>query len=60
MDVVDFSAGQPDFPTPEHIKQAGERGHRDNFTRYTANAGMPELRQAIADRYRDDYGLDFA
>jgi aspartate aminotransferase len=58
-DVVDFSAGQPDFPTPEHIKRAGERAIAENFTRYTANAGIPELRRAIADRYREDYGLEF-
>lgn len=58
-DVVDFSAGQPDFPTPEHIKEAGHRAITENFTRYTANAGTPELRQAIADRYREDYGLEF-
>ncbi len=58
-DVVDFSAGQPDFPTPEHIKKAGEDAIARNFTRYTANPGMPELRQAVADRYREDYGLEF-
>ena len=58
-DVVDFSAGQPDFPTPEHIKEAGRRAIAENFTRYTANAGTVELRQAIADRYREDYGLEF-
>jgi aspartate aminotransferase len=59
VDVVDFSAGQPDFATPEHIKLSGEKAIADDFTRYTANAGMPELRQAVADRYREDYGLDF-
>lgn len=59
VDVVDFSAGQPDFPTPDHIKLAGEKAIADNFTRYTANPGMPELRQAVADRYREDYGLEF-
>lgn len=59
VDVVDFSAGQPDFPTPEHIKLSGEKAIADNFTRYTANPGTPELRQAVADRYREDYGLDF-
>jgi aspartate aminotransferase len=58
-DVVDFSAGQPDFPTPEHIKEAGRRAIAENFTRYTANAGTAELRQAIAARYREDYGLEF-
>ena len=58
-DVVDFSAGQPDFPTPEHIKKAGEDAIAHNFTRYTLNPGTPELRQAVADRYREDYGLAF-
>ena len=59
VDVVDFSAGQPDFPTPEHIKLSGEKAIADNFTRYTPNPGTPELRQAVADRYREDYGLEF-
>lgn len=59
VDVVDFSAGQPDFPTPEHIKLSGEKAIADNFTRYTPNPGTPELRRAVADRYREDYGLEF-
>jgi aspartate aminotransferase len=59
VDVVDFSAGQPDFPTPEHIKLSGEKAIADNFTRYTPNPGIPELRQAVADRYREDYALQF-
>jgi len=59
VDVIDFSAGQPDFPTPEHIKRSGEQAIVDNFTRYTPNPGTPELRQAVADRYREDYRLDF-
>ncbi len=59
VDVVDFSAGQPDFPTPEHIKLSGEKAIADNFTRYTPNPGTPELRQAVVDRYREDYGLEF-
>jgi aspartate aminotransferase len=58
-DVVDFSAGEPDFPTPEHIKKAGERAIRENFTRYTPNAGVSDLKRAVADRYRQDYGLEF-
>lgn len=57
VDVVDWGAGEPDFPTPEHIKQAGEAAIRGNHTRYTANPGTPELRKAIAERYRVDYGL---
>ena len=58
-DVVDFSAGEPDFPTPEHIKKAGQEAIASNFTRYTPNAGIPELKKAVADRYRQDYGLEF-
>ncbi len=58
-DVVDFSAGEPDFPTPDHIKKAGEAAIASNFTRYTPNAGIPELKQAVAERYRRDYGLEF-
>jgi aspartate aminotransferase len=57
-DVVDFSAGEPDFPTPDHVKTAGKAAIDANFTRYTVAPGMPELRQAIAERYRQDYGVD--
>lgn len=58
-DVVDFSAGEPDFPTPPHIKRAGVEAIESNFTRYTPNAGIPELRKAVAERYQKDYGLEF-
>src|SRR5678815_5742145 len=57
-DVVDFSAGEPDFPTPEHVKAAGKAAIDANFTRYTVAPGIPELRQAICDRYKQDYGVD--
>jgi aspartate aminotransferase len=56
--VVDFSAGEPDFPTPEHVKAAGKAAIDANFTRYTVAPGIPELRQAICDRYRQDYGVE--
>ena len=58
--VVDFSAGEPDFPTPEHVKAAGKAAIDANFTRYTAAAGIPELREAICARYKRDYGIDAA
>ncbi len=58
-DVVDFSAGQPDFPTPDVAKDAGMEAIRSGYTRYTPNAGAPEAREAAAERYRLDYGLDF-
>jgi aspartate aminotransferase len=56
-DVVDFSVGEPDFPTPEHIKIAAKDALDKNFTRYTAVAGIPELREAICARYKADYGV---
>jgi aspartate aminotransferase len=56
-DVVDFSVGEPDFPTPDHIKAAGKAAIDANFTRYTAVAGIPELREAICARYQADYGV---
>ena len=56
-DVVDFSVGEPDFPTPEHIKNAAKDALDKNFTRYTAVAGIPELREAICARYKEDYGI---
>jgi aspartate aminotransferase len=51
-DVVDFSVGEPDFPTPDHIKMAAKDALDQNFTRYTAVAGIPELREAICARYK--------
>jgi aspartate aminotransferase len=56
--VVDFSAGEPDFPTPEHVKAAGKTAIDENFTRYTPVPGIPELREAICTRYKSDYGVD--
>jgi aspartate aminotransferase len=56
-DVVDFSVGEPDFQTPDHIKAAAKDALDQNFTRYTAVAGIPELREAICARYKEDYGI---
>ena len=58
FDVVDFTAGEPDFPTPEHAKSAGKAAIDANFTRYTAAAGIPELRQAVCTRYKGQYGVE--
>ncbi len=60
IDVVDFGAGEPDFITPAHIRDAGKAAIDAGFTKYTQNAGLPELKQAICARYREDYGVDFA
>src|SRR5688572_20949463 len=58
FNVVDFSAGEPDFPTPQHVKAAAKAAIDANFTRYTAVAGVPELREAICARYKRDYGIE--
>lgn len=58
-DVVDFSVGEPDFPTPDNVKQAAYRAIENNFTKYTPAGGVNELRQAIVERHRADYGTDY-
>lgn len=60
IDLADFGAGEPHFPTPRHIKDAAIEAIENNFTRYTAVAGVPQVRQAIADRHRADFGSDYA
>ncbi|MGE3276249.1 MAG: pyridoxal phosphate-dependent aminotransferase [Vicinamibacterales bacterium] len=60
VDVVDLGAGEPDFPTPEHVKAAAHAALDQNFTKYTPSAGILELREAIGARYREDYGVEFA
>ncbi len=59
-DVLNFSVGEPDFDTPDHVKRAGKQAIDDGHTRYTAVPGIPELRQAIADRMAEDRGWDYA
>ncbi|HEV3214198.1 MAG TPA: pyridoxal phosphate-dependent aminotransferase [Vicinamibacterales bacterium] len=59
IDVVDFGAGEPDFPTPEPAKTAAKAAIDQNFTKYTPPAGMADLRQAICARYKADYGVTF-
>jgi aspartate aminotransferase len=60
VDVVDLGAGEPDFPTPAHICAAGHAAIDAQRTKYTANMGTLELRQAVAARYRMDYGVEYA
>ncbi|MEK6649681.1 MAG: aminotransferase class I/II-fold pyridoxal phosphate-dependent enzyme, partial [Bacteroidota bacterium] len=54
IDVVSLTAGEPDFPTPQLVKEAGIKAIQENFTKYTANQGIIELRQAIAAKLRYD------
>jgi aspartate aminotransferase len=58
VDVVDLGAGEPDFNTPENVKAAAKRAIDANFTRYTPASGTPELRNAIAERFRRDFGVE--
>ena len=58
-DVIGFGAGEPDFPTPDHIKEAGIQAIHNNETRYTPAAGTIELRKAISQRLKEDCGLDY-
>jgi aminotransferase len=57
--VISLTIGQPDFHTPDHVKQAGIQGIVDNFTSYTHNAGYPELREAASQFVKEKYNLDY-
>ena len=59
IDICGFGAGEPDFDTPEHIKQAAIAALEAGFTKYTPSSGLPELRQAIAEKFADDNGLEY-
>jgi len=59
LDVVGFGAGEPDFDTPQHIKDAAIKALADGFTKYTPSSGIPELRQAIADKFKRENGLAY-
>jgi len=59
VDVVDFGAGEPDFPTPDNIKQAAIRALDANFTKYTAAGGTAELKKAVCERHAADFGTDY-
>src|SRR5580765_6392937 len=59
QDVVGFGAGEPDFDTPKHIKDAAIKALNEGFTKYTPASGTPELRQAIADKFKRENGLSY-
>ncbi len=59
VDVVDFGPGEPDFPTPEHIKRAAIRALNENRTKYTATAGIAPLRQAVCDWHARELGSSY-
>lgn len=59
IDIVDFGVGEPDFPTPDNIKQAAIRALEQNFTKYTAASGTAELKKAVCERHAQDFGTDY-
>jgi aspartate aminotransferase len=58
-DVIDLSLGEPDFDTPQHIKEAAKKAIDDNFSHYTPVAGYPDLREAVCTKLKRDNGLDY-
>ncbi|MCI0705964.1 MAG: pyridoxal phosphate-dependent aminotransferase [Ignavibacteriae bacterium] len=59
LDVVSLTAGEPDFPTPQPVKDAGIKAINDNFTKYTANPGIPELLKAISEKLSRENNVNF-
>jgi aspartate aminotransferase len=59
INVVDFGAGEPDFPTPENIKNAAIAAIHGNFTKYTPTSGIKELKEAIVERHAKDFGSKY-
>src|SRR3954463_13569925 len=60
VDLVDFGAGEPHFPTPRHIKDAAIEAINKDFTKYTAVAGIADLREAIVKRHAADFGSNYS
>jgi aspartate aminotransferase len=59
IDVIDLSLGEPDFDTPEHIKEAAIKAIKDNWSHYTPVAGYPDLREAVCTKFKRDNNLDY-
>src|SRR5436309_13523724 len=59
IEVIDFGAGEPDFATPGPVKAAAHDALDRDFTKYTPPAGIAELKKAVCDRYRADYGVEY-
>lgn len=59
LDIISFAAGEPDFDTPDHIKEAAIKALRDGQTKYTAVSGIPALRQAICDWVAEHKGVEY-
>ncbi len=59
VDIVNFGVGEPDFDTPDNIREAAIRAIQEGFTRYTPVGGTPELKAAIVNKFQGDYGLSY-
>lgn len=59
LDVVGFGAGEPDFPTPKHIKDAAIKAINEDFTKYTPASGTLDLKKAVCKKFKDDNGLSY-
>ncbi|MDD4299952.1 MAG: pyridoxal phosphate-dependent aminotransferase [Methanomicrobium sp.] len=59
-DSINLGIGQPDFPTPEHVKKAGIKAIENNLTGYTFNSGVPELREAVSQKFSRENGLEYS
>ncbi|MBL7710034.1 MAG: pyridoxal phosphate-dependent aminotransferase [Chitinophagaceae bacterium] len=59
IDVIDLSLGEPDFDTPEHIKEAAIKAIHDNFSHYTPVPGYPDLREAVCTKFKRDNNLEY-
>lgn len=59
IDICSFAAGEPDFDTPDHIKAAAVQALEENFTKYTPSSGILELREAIANKFKQENNIDY-
>src|SRR5256885_14866201 len=59
IDLANFGAGEPHFATPEHIKRAAIEAIEQNFSKYTAVAGVPQVRKAVVERHAIDFGSNY-
>jgi aspartate aminotransferase len=60
VEIIDFGAGEPDFPTPDNVKDSAKDALDHNFTKYTPASGIAELKRAVAERYTADYGVAYS
>ncbi len=59
LPVISFGAGEPDFDTPQAVKDEGAKALQNGFTKYTPTSGIPELREAVCRKFKEDQGLDY-